>query len=294
MEAYVKAVWLLALCASFAEAFMHNTSRARHGEIRSEHKSDAEAKMAVDEQFPSPSINASFLRREELSHRLRVCNAYASTNEVEVFLGNVRLTDTPMPYKTCRELPAQLQAGDRLQFKVGTEGVSSFAVNDLPSNDAVLLLVIYRHDALTDTIAFESHVFANLINAQIAVLDTYKGKKSAATPSIKDVQNAKTSRKEELRYDSVVAVNPGLYEVVLPEDAVAPKNVTAQELVALNRESYLVLRVGMESDEAYPEDLLVFPHSDPKALTGAAFQRGFSWQTAVILMLVSKICSQHL
>merc|ERR1719240_1530997 len=198
-----------------------------------------------------------------------------------------------MPYKMCRELPAQLQAGDKLQFKVGTAGVGTFAVNDLPSNDAVLLLVIYRHDALSDTIAFESHVFANLINAQIAVLDTYKGKKSAS-PSIKDVQNAKTSRKEELRYDSVVAVNPGLYEVVLPEDAVAQKNVSAQELVALNRESYLVLRVGMESDEAYPEDLLVFPHSDPKALTGAALQSGFSWQVVIISMLVSTFCSRQL
>lgn len=242
--------------------------------------------VARDSSASSGSSNTSFVRNLDFRRRLRVCNAYASTNEVEVYLGKLRLTDVPMPYKQCMEFTAELQAGDKLQFKVGTAGVGTFAVNDLPGNDAVLLLVIYRHDALSDTVAFESHVFANLINAQIAVLDTYKGKKSAK-PRIQDVQNAKTSRDEELRYDSVVAVNPGLYEVVLPPEANERKNGTKQELVALNRESYLVLRVGMDSDDAYPEDILVFPHSDAKALLGAAFSRAVSWQVVVVPMLVA-------
>merc|ERR1719408_1236796 len=83
--------------------------------------------------------------------------------------------DEPMAYKTCREFSPQLKAGDKLEFKIGDTTTGTFSVADLPNNDAVLLLAIHRHDTLSTAVSFESHVFANLLNAQVAVIDTYKG-----------------------------------------------------------------------------------------------------------------------
>merc|ERR1719497_298043 len=143
---------------------------------------------------------SGFIRGLEFKHRLRVCNAYPYAAALDVFRGrSERLTgDAPMPYKSCRE------------FKVGDANAGSFSVSELPNNDAVLLLVVHRHDTVSTAVSFESHVFANLLNSQIAVIDTYKGA-AKAMPRILDSKRTSSkgpSRSEELRYDSVVAVNP--------------------------------------------------------------------------------------
>merc|ERR1719482_2250906 len=188
---------------------------------------------------------------------------------MDVYLGKEKLTSEAMPYKKCGEFFPTLKAGDKIDFKVGDSSAGSFSVSELPGNDAVMLLVIYRHDTLSTAVSFESHVFSNLVNSQIAVLDAYRGA-ALSTPRIQDVSDAKTSRNEELRYDSVVAVNPGLYEVVL--QTAEGESKARHELVALNRESYVVVRCGVEAQQgqSYPQELMVFPHSDPRALEGAA------------------------
>lgn len=216
------------------------------------------------------SAGGSFIHSMRFKHRLRVCHAYPYSGALDVYRGKEKITGSPLPYKTCGEFDPNLQPGDRLDFKLGDVGAGAFSVSDLPANDAVLVLVIYRHDTLSTAVSFESHVFANLMNAQIAVIDAYKGPAQAGL-RIQDVQDAKNTRDEELRYDSVVAVNPGMYQVVLqgPED---PKAKDKKTLVALNRESYVVVRCGVQAEQgaSYPEELIVFPKSDPALLTGAA------------------------
>jgi hypothetical protein len=212
---------------------------------------------------------SSFVRSLEFKHRLRVCNAYPYAAALDLFRSKEKLTASSMPYKNCEDFKAQLKAGDKLEFKVGDANAGTFSVSDLPNNDAVLLLVIYRHDTLSTAVSFESHVFANLLNAQVAVIDTYKGSAKASL-KIKDSSNSKTARQEDLRYDSVVAVNPGEYEVALVgTDGAA---VSKSPLVALNRESYITLRVGVEaqSGQAYPQELVVYPKSDPSSLHSSA------------------------
>merc|ERR1719262_876943 len=73
-------------------------------------------------------------------------------------------------------------------------------------------------------------------------------------------------RSEELRYDSVVAVNPGKYEVVLAGQDGETK--AKSDLVALNRESYVVLRTGVEAQrgQSFPQELVVFPQSPADSL----------------------------
>merc|ERR1712032_406435 len=212
-----------------------------------------------------------------MGHRLRVCNAYPYSAALDVFRGkNEKMTgEDPMAYKSCRDFLSPLKAGDKLEFKVGDASAGTFAVSDLPNNDAVLLLVIHRHDTISTAVSFESRVFANLMNAQIAVIDTYKGA-ARASPRIMDAEEAtkKSSRTEELRYNSVVAVNPGVYEVELMGQDGEMKSKS--KLVALNRESYVVLRMGVEAQQgpSYAQELVVYPQSDAHTLHSGAMISG--------------------
>merc|ERR1719261_767705 len=174
-----------------------------------------------------------------------------------------------MSYKQCKDFAMDLVPGDKLLFKVGSANAGTFSVSDLPNNDAVLLLIVYRHDTLSTAVSFESHVYANLLNAQVAVVDTYKGTDKALL-KINDHEEAKTSRSEELRFDSVVAVNPGKYDAIL----VSPEGETLSSMpfVALNRESYVILRTGVKAQQgtSYEQSLVVYPQSDVSLLGGAA------------------------
>jgi len=231
--------------------------------------------VAVNQLRSKRNAGATFISTLKFTVKLRICNAYPYSYPMDVYLGKQKLTESPMPYKMCGEFHPDLKAGDKLDFKVRDSSAGSFSVSELPQNDAVLVLVIYRHDTMSTAVSFESHVFASLMNAQVAILDAYKGK-SQAIPRIQDIKaqqdpNDKGEhRSEELRFNSVVAVNQGLYEVILTSPEGEQK--ARHQLVALNRESYLVVRCGVQAAEgqSYPEELMVFPESDPSALSGAA------------------------
>jgi len=228
-----------------------------------------------------------FVKALEFKHRLRVCNAYPFDAALDVFRSKDKLTDQPMHYKSCKDFLAPMKAGDKLEFKIGDASAGTFAVSDLPNNDAVLLLIIHRHDQVSTAVSFESHVFANLMNAQVAVIDTYKGSAQAA-PRIQDRADAtKRSRTEELRYSSIVAVNPGIYEVEL--DGANGQVVSKAELVALNRESYVVLRTGVESKTgpSFPQELVIYPNSDPASLKSGAATKSFAVALVAIAALLA-------
>lgn len=234
----------------------------------------------------------SFISTLEFKITLRICNAYPYTYPMDVYLGKEKLTGSSLPYKQCGDFHPALKAGDKLDFKVQDASAGSFTVNELPQNDAVLFLVIFRHDTRSTAVKFESHVFANLLNAQIAVLDTYQGN-TYSVPKIQDVkkhqEKGEIQRSEELRYNSVVAVNQGLYEVVLHARDETPK--ARHQLVALNRESYVVLRCGVEAEEgqAFPQELMVYPISDAAALGGAATYSVFAAALVSLFSLMSSL-----
>lgn len=240
----------------------------------------------------SKNAGSSFIATLQFKRTLRVCNAYPYSYPMDVFIGKERLTETAMPYKSCSDFFPNLKAGDKIDFRVGDSNAGTFSVSDVPDNDAVLVLVIYRHDTLSTSVSFESHVFPNLLNAQVAVLDTYRGALKSV-PHIRDAKmhpDTKQERSEELRYNSVVAVNQGLYEVVLKD--LEGKTKAQQELVAINRESYLVIRCGVEAEQGqvYPQELMVFPHSDPRRLSGAASTRPILG--AVFAVLLAAVASR--
>lgn len=231
---------------------------------------------------------SSFISSLQFNHRLRACNAYPYARPIDVYLGKESLTGTdPIKYKECREFSKALKEGDKIDFKVGDSFAGSFSVSDLPENDAVLALIIYRHDTMSTAVSFESHVFSNLLNAQVAVIDAYRGAAKSRL-HIRDQSaggTGKLARSEELRYDSVVAVNQGAYEVILK--TTDGKTAAEKTLVALTRESYLVIRCGVESmqGKSYPEGVMVYPQSDPVQLGGAANLRPVFMVTVLMLAM---------
>lgn len=207
-----------------------------------------------------------FVRALEFKYKLRVCNAYPSDKSLTVTKSKDDIV-TDMPYKSCADVESPLKPGDKLEFKMDGTEVGTFSISDLPQNDATLMLALYRHDTLSSAVAFESHVFANLANSQVAVIDAYKGAEKAGV-KIQDQKDGKYSRSEDLRYDSVVAVNPGKYECVLVGSDGKEKSRTA--LVAVAKESYVVLRVGVEDEKKpYTQELMAYPKSDGVAESGA-------------------------
>jgi len=212
-----------------------------------------------------------FVKSLEFHHRLRACNAYPYQTALDLYRGKVKLTsDAPMAYKSCRDFLEPMKSGDKLEFKVGEETAGTFSVSGLPSNDAVLLLIIHRHDTLSTAVSFESHVFADLNSPQIAVIDTYKGKARGRARIFDGKPTTNLTHGEELRYNSVVAVNPGVYEVELVGQD--DKTEATHQLVALNHESYVILRAGLEAQAgaSFPEELIVFPASDAMLLRSFA------------------------
>jgi len=263
---------VLALCLALSAAAAASASQVVHNSLR----------HAKPEESRDEDLSSGFVSSLQFKHRLRVCNAYPYAAAMDVYRNKrEKLTSTgPMPYKVCKDFLSPLKAGDKLEFKVGDASAGVFSVSDLPNNDAVLFLVIHRHDTLSTAVSFESHVFANLLNAQIAVIDTYRGA-ARATTKIMDARNEeglegldgkkKLGRSESLRFDSVVAVNPGKYEVDLVGDDGETKS--KQQLVARNRESYVVIRTGVEAQqgESYPQELIVFPmHTSAAVLRSPA------------------------
>eukprot|EP00927_Polykrikos_kofoidii_P081086 TRINITY_DN7822_c0_g1_i6.p1 TRINITY_DN7822_c0_g1~~TRINITY_DN7822_c0_g1_i6.p1 ORF type:complete len:268 (-),score=44.69 TRINITY_DN7822_c0_g1_i6:50-853(-) len=227
-------------------------------------------------------VEESFVRPLEFKHQLRVCNAFPYSGAFDVYKGLEKLTDdAPMNYKSCNDFSSLVKIGDKLDFKIGDATAGTFSVSYLPNFDAVLLLVVHLHDQRSTAVSFESHVFGSSPKAQIAVIDTYRG--SAQTvPWIKDEAAANNSRSEELRFNSVVAVNSGKYEVEL--DAKDRVQKARRQLVALNEGRYVVLRTGVESVEgdSFPEDLMVFPESDPALLHSGATMLQASFSALVV------------
>jgi len=229
----------------------------------------------------------------DFAHTLRVCNAYPSEVPMTILRGMESLRKTPLAYKECDEFSVSMVAGEKLDFKLEdpetethragptTLASGTFSISEVPEFNTVLLLVVFRRDVASATMAFESHVFGNLANSQLAVLDTYQGT-AKAIPMIRENSTSKVSASERMEYNTVVAVQPGTYKIEL---ASGTKVEDTKVLVAKKGGSYVVLRVGAEPQqgEKFPQELLVYP--EPSTLKSGAQGAHGSFFLATVLML---------
>lgn len=185
--------------------------------------------------------------------RLRLCNGYASPEPMEMRrLEDPKLVEYPLAYKACHDYVLPMTDGDRLQFKVGEMDIGTFAVRGLPSTSSLLLLIPHRQHQSNNAVTFQSHIFMESKTPQVAIIDAYQGP-SHAVPLIEG------KSQEELRFNTVVAVAPGRYNVGVRHQRAGEGRAASlvQRLDARSEENYVVLRVG--ADDKFPESLIVFP-----------------------------------
>lgn len=196
--------------------------------------------------------------------QLRICNAYPYAKEA------VQVFDSSVAYGKCVEVSKEVKAGEQIDFFTMKKQIliGSFEVQEVPQQNTLLLLVIQPHDSQSTGIAFQSHAYANVEDPQIALLDAYVG--ADVNTSLVDIRDESTgdskydAREEKLRFNSVVAVHPGSYEI-----GFAPKSLKALKVSAAEKVS--VIRIGVKSqNKDFPEDVIVFPSSAYGASVAAA------------------------
>lgn len=218
--------------------------------------------------------------------RLLICNAYANSQPMTVNKNDQdMLSGEGVKYRDCQYLDAQVQPKDRLNFKVKDQEIGgSFVVGNLPSGDAVLLLVLEKRPG-TSLVNFQSFAFPTGGNgegkeAQVAVIDAVKAKDSAPHLRMEDHVNEKngaaaTRRVEQLTFNRVYAVEEGLYDASV-EAAMSNGAANSTDQVAsamdsmmhtiqlVKNENYVILRAGDEEFGDTP-GLVVFPQTGVKS-----------------------------
>lgn len=182
--------------------------------------------------------------------------------------GETRLTDSsgPLPYKRCTDIPnVPLAVGSLLKFRLaGYMDIGTFQIQSLPTHGSMLLLAIRRHDTWSTSADFTSHIFADVPEPQIALVDAYLGKAKSmlevrdSTSGLDRLADT-TAHNQEVHFGSVVDVAPGDYEWRLMGSKSQKASV---EFMAEDRKTYTVLRVGAEAvgGASYPEELIVWPN----------------------------------
>lgn len=253
-------------------------------------------RTVTDEQSQPKSL---IVKEPEHDQRLVVCNAYAHQDGLHLQFVRLHQELGALKYKACQEFQLPLQEGDQLDFHLGDLSIGTFAVSGLPRTRRTLLLVVHRRPGTKVGLKFLSHAFEADSDkvAQLAVIDAYLANHSSAAATLpnltiatneaspkpaaqsagQDVLNALRSGPEEhvvhalkdpLRFNAVVAVSAGDYEVSMTR---ADAKVAQEPFHPKVGTSYVVLRVGDEvpaelgthgaqsAGHRYPEELVVFP-----------------------------------
>ncbi|CAE7489151.1 unnamed protein product [Symbiodinium sp. CCMP2592] len=120
-----------------------------------------------------------------------------------------------LEYKKCFEYTGDLHSGDNVNFKVAGLATGSFTIDTLPREDATLILVVQPHDRASMAVSFASHVFAGFSGPQVALLDAFQGPSSSL---VELRPEGGDENLETLRYNSVMSLEEGDYQVVLQQD----------------------------------------------------------------------------
>lgn len=209
------------------------------------------------------------------NYGLRLCNAFAWPAPLEMSrIEEPKLVEYPLPYKQCHDYQLPLRNGDSLKFRAGELIIGTFAVTGLPSKthakDVVLLLVPYRLDTKSNVVAFSSHIYERGNDAQVAVVDTYKG------PDQGQLFLRERSSETQLKFNTVLTLKPQQYDF-----AVRHGNQSRAEahIHPEKEELYTVVHIGLgTSKDPWPEELLVFPQKSFGARATAS---------ALVLLLLS-------
>lgn len=186
---------------------------------------------------------------------LRVCNAATAAGKgaapLLVQVQGSNLTDHGISMGECRELPASLGAGDRVELRLGPKGLGQAVevVGREMQDNPVLFLVAYcalhNGEAILGAKSFYGR-HDGLASAQVAFIDASEG----TAPGQLVVRGP--TELGPLADGAVHHVEPGKYALDL-------KGSPGGQLVALHGECYIVVKVEGGSP-------IVYPASDPSML----------------------------
>jgi len=217
--------------------------------------------------------HSGVLKQLRFDQKLLICNAYPSNSSMMVRKNDQEdLVESKqgISFRECRYVASQLQPHDRLDLEVKDQEIhGTFEVGELPTSDAVLLLVLERHVG-SSLVSFQSFAFPtshDTKEAQLAVIDAFRlpGSGSADTKArlkmedhIKAKEKQTVSRRvEQLNFNRVYGIEEGTYDASVGE--------TARRVLKLERnQNYVVLRTG-DPGFGEAESLVVFPDAELKS-----------------------------
>jgi len=225
-------------------------------------------------------LSSGLVTALHLDQKLLLCNAYPSDSPITALRnGKDMLTDGgdvkgAIGFQECRYISSQVQKQDRLDFALrDVEVQGTFEVGDLPSTDAVLLLVLEKREN-SPMLGFQSFAFpsaAGRKDAQLAVINTFKGNATAPRLQMEDyiapIPAGKASkivarRTEELNFNRVYSVEEGSYDASILDGAVDASGSLVQTKAASKvlkvskATNYVLLRTQSGTSG---ESLVVFP-----------------------------------
>jgi len=204
---------------------------------------------------PEGGDRGSLVKPLKFDQKLLVCNAYPSKSAVSVSKNGQTLGGAAMlGFQQCKYTTTGVLAKDKIDFMLADAGIEgTFEVGDLPQTDAVLLLVLQKHDDHSPLMAFQSFAFppnSGADEAHVAVIDATVGSGKAHLQIADRPIQGDAKRVEELSFNRVYALDQGRYDLaVLDQDKASPK----EEVGLLGRRDYVLMRTG-EGLVAFPKD----------------------------------------
>jgi len=232
-------------------------------------------------RFEAPPLEPNVVQPLSFEQQLLVCNAYAGGSPMSLKQnghGPQAADQRDIKFQECRQISSRVRSKDKLDFVFGNSAIqASFQIGELPDNDALLLLVVEKRDNVSPLVSFKSFAFpshADGKNAQLAVIDTFKGKSSRPHLRMEDHVNSKekktiSKRVEQLSFNRIYAIEEGNYEASIADHALddevahGAKNEKTTFHLA-KRHNYVILRTG---DGNLHQSLVVYPNL-PKSAAG--------------------------
>jgi len=224
----------------------------------------------VDHAGAKQSLRAAapIVHAERFKRTLVACNTFPDEEAVSITQNRHTKLENGLGYKQCRVINGKIQEGDQLVFESKSAGTWTFQVGALPESDSALLLVFEKRDEGSKVPAFQSFAFPPTSDdAQLAVIDTFKGKAARTRVHLKDAVPGH-NRAEDLDYDRVYAIEGGDYDLsmLLGENATTAPN----KLHMTKGGDYVALRLGGSGyAHDYEEELVTFSLLDSSAFATA-------------------------
>jgi len=224
-------------------------------------------------RFAAPPIEPNVVLPLSFDQQLLVCNAYPGIFPMTMKHNGQGGHDDQrdIHFKQCRHISGRVRSKDKLDFTFENSGIQgSFELGELPDTDALLLLVVGKRDASSPLVGFQSFAFPSRAegkNAQLAVIDAYKGNSSSPHLRMEDHINSKerktiSKRVEELNFNRIYAIEEGdydasIYDHLLEKGEAEGGNKQAKTLFHLAKnQNYVILRTG---DGQFHQSLVVYP-----------------------------------